>query len=367
VNDVKVMNNQKRMDHKKIIRTAGCFIALAVLYLLPGCGKIEKNTEIVLTTNFKENEVFRIEGMSCVLPEINVYLTTAKNQYEGVFGEEIWAVDVEDATLGERFKEIIIARIAQIKAMNLLAEKDEVSLDQAENAIVQQATNNYMASLSTTEIAALGVDEEIVRRMYAEYALADKMYKELTKDINPEISDDEARIITVKQILIKTYSIDGNNNKTVFTGALKADAYERCADILNQIKAGGDFDALAIAYNEDTQTEYSFGQGVMPEEYENVAFNLAKDEVSEIVETEYGYHIIKCITTFNQEETDINKKAIVKERKEEAFRAIYDEFLPTLTSNLNAPLWDSVSVNAKDNVGTTDFFDIYNALVPPES
>jgi len=361
------MNNQYKMNHKKRIRTAGCFIALAVLCLISGCGKIEKSTEIVLTTDFAENEIFRIEGISCVLPEINVYLTTARNQYEGVFGEEIWSVDVENETLGARFKEIMIARIAQIKAMNLLAEKYEVSLDQSENAIVQQATNEYMASLSTTEIATLGIDKEIVRKMYAEYAIADKIYKVLTKDINPEISDDEARIITVRHILIKTYAVDGNNNKTVFTGALKADAYERCADILNQIKAGGDFDALAFEYNEDTQTEYSFGQGIMPEAYEDAAFNLAKDEVSDIVETEYGYHIIKCINTFNREETDINKQTIVKERKEEAFRAVYDEFLPTLTSDLNEPLWDSVSVNAKDNVGTTDFFDIYNALIQPES
>lgn len=43
--------------------------------------------------------------------------------------------------------------------------------------------------------------------MYREYALADKVYTFIIKDINPEVSDDEARTITVRQILIMTYSV----------------------------------------------------------------------------------------------------------------------------------------------------------------
>ena len=34
--------------------------------------------------------------------------------------------------------------------------------------------------------------------------LADKVYRQIISDINPEISDDEARTITVQHILIKT-------------------------------------------------------------------------------------------------------------------------------------------------------------------
>lgn len=65
----------------------------------------------------------------------------------------------------------------------------------------------------------------------------------------------------------------------------------------------------------------------------------------------------------DKEETDANKLVIVNQRKEEAFSAIYDAFLPTLTSHLNDDLWQSVNVDAQDGVTSTDFFDIYNALV----
>ena len=49
----------------------------------------------------------------------------------------------------------------------------------------------------------LQADEEIIENLYAEFALANKVYEYIIKDINPEISDDEARTITVQYIQLK--------------------------------------------------------------------------------------------------------------------------------------------------------------------
>ena len=117
---------------------------------------------------------------------------------------------------------------------------------------------------------------------------------------------------------------------------------------------------MAVDNNEDTKGEYSFGRGVMPPEFEEAAFNLGVGEVSDIVETEYGYHLIYCVSTFNPEETDANKEKIVEKRKQEAFNDVYNEFLTRLTSNLNKPLYDSIHFDAGAVVKTTGFFDIYD-------
>lgn len=131
---------------------------------------------------------------------------------------------------------------------------------------------------------------------------------------------------------------------------------------MKKIKAGEDFDELAEKYNEDKETKYSFGKGTMPESFEEAAFNLDTDEVSSIVETEYGYHIIKCVSTFDKEETDINKEKIVSERKNEAFNIVYDEFVKTLYSNLNEELWNTLNFSANEKITTTNFFDVYNEI-----
>ena len=55
-------------------------------------------------------------------------MRTSQDQYEAVFGSEIWDKDIDGTTLEDRLKETTLARIAQIKAMNLLAESRDISL-----------------------------------------------------------------------------------------------------------------------------------------------------------------------------------------------------------------------------------------------
>jgi parvulin-like peptidyl-prolyl isomerase len=74
---------------------------------------------------------------------------------------------------------------------------------------------------------------------------------------------------------------------------------ERIESILQQLKAGADFAELAKK-NSDCPSAVRggdlgfFGQGVMAPEFEKVAFTLDVGEMSGIVKTEFGYHIIKC-------------------------------------------------------------------------
>ena len=67
----------------------------------------------------------------------------------------------------------------------------------------------------------MGVTEETVTGLYAEYALANKVYQFIIRDINPEISDDEARTITVQHVLIKTYALDGTGKRIEYTRPMK--------------------------------------------------------------------------------------------------------------------------------------------------
>ena len=328
---------------------------------LTGCGsdKEESNTKVVLTTGFEKDEIFRIESISCKLPEIMVYLTNTQNQYESVYGSQIWEANVEGVTLEQNIKDTALARIAQIKTMNLLAQEHGVELSKQEQEAVAMAAKTYYDSLNEKEKELMGVDEDIVEGLYAEYALANKVYQFIIRDINPEISDDEARTITVQHVLIKTYALDGTGAKIDYTSAAKADAYALAQEVLEQAKEGTDFEELIERYSEDNKGTYSFGKGDMEAAFEEAAFNLETGEISDIVETKFGYHIIKCISTFNRTETDANKVKIVEERKKEVFGEEYDTFVQTLTRNLNEELWESVAFIHDAEVTTADFFDVY--------
>jgi len=110
---------------------------------------------------------------------------------------------------------------------------------------------------------------------------------------------DEFRVpesVTVSHILIKTPTPgpDGKvDQKAVAAAKAKAE------DVLKQVKAGGNFAELAKKYSEDPGSAKNGGslgpvqRGRTVPEFEKVAYSLPKGQVSDLVQTTYGFHIIK--------------------------------------------------------------------------
>jgi peptidyl-prolyl cis-trans isomerase D len=95
--------------------------------------------------------------------------------------------------------------------------------------------------------------------------------------------------IRASHILLKTEGKD--------EAAVRAQA----EDLLKQIKAGADFATLARKYSEDEQSaklggdlDY-FGRGRMVKAFEDAAFALQPGQVSDVVQSPFGFHIIKVV------------------------------------------------------------------------
>lgn len=335
-------------------------LTLCLMLILSGCSVSLPFNKVVFTTGFEKDEVFRIEDSTCTLSEAMVYLVGTQGGYEKTFGKDIWNADTDSGTVEQRLKDSVLAKIAQIKVMNLLARENGIELEQSEEQLVLEAAQEYYDTLTDADIAAMNdVTLQDIEKIIREQAIADKLYDYIIRDINPEISDDEARTITVEQIFIKTYSLDSDGNKVPFSDGEKDAAYRRCREIFKNLLNGGSFEELMAQYNEADEGTISFGKGEMDAEFETAAFNLGTEQTSEIIETQDGYAILKCISTFNREETEANKVKIVAQRKREVFGAQYDAFVATLTKQLNQKLWDSVELVDDENVTTTGFMGIY--------
>lgn len=352
-----IQDNRGKSWRKLAALALACVLGLAGV---AACGSDGSGTKVVFTTGFDRDEVFRIDSVSCTTAEVMVYLTTTQNQYESVYGPEVWNVALDGMTLEENVKETVLARIAQIKTMYLLAQSKDVSLDEQEQEKVRQASEKYFQSLNDRERELMGVELKSIQQLYTEYALADKVYQYIIQDINPEISDDEARTITVQHILIRTYTTDGAGARVPLPDNQKKAVYEKALEV-RELAAGGenDFVDLASRYSEDSTITYSFGKGEMDAAFEEAAFELETGEVSQVVESESGYHIIKCLNTFDREQTDLSKQEIVEERRREVFGQEYDEFVDTLVRNLNTKLWEEITLLHDPEVTTTEFFEIY--------
>ena len=98
-----------------------------------------------------------------------------------------------------------------------------------------------------------------------------------------------AEQVRASHILLKT---EGKDDATV-----KAKA----EDVLKQAKAGADFAELAKKYSEDEGSGKNggdldyFGRGRMVPEFDQVAFTMQPGQTSDLVKTQYGYHISKLV------------------------------------------------------------------------
>ena len=147
------------------------------------------------------------------------------------------------------------------------------------------------------------IKAELVK-MLREQFIAQKIQMDITKDVKvtpsevynfyDNLHEDSIPIIDTKyeiqQIVIQPKINQEQRQITI----------DRLNEMKKNIKSGKmDFGSYAVMFSEDKTTNSKKGQldfmgrGELVSEYANAAFNLKKDEVSDVVETEFGFHIIK--------------------------------------------------------------------------
>jgi peptidyl-prolyl cis-trans isomerase SurA len=135
------------------------------------------------------------------------------------------------------------------------------------------------------------------------------------EDVRPAVGE-----IHAAHIMIKSTATDPDS--------LEADAKRRINDIYAKVKAGEKWDDLVAQYSEDKGSAKTggalpwFGTGRMVPEFEKAAFALKNDgDVSEPIQSSYGWHIIKRlekrgIPTFEEKKTEL-KAAVQRDSRSE--------------------------------------------------
>jgi parvulin-like peptidyl-prolyl isomerase len=134
----------------------------------------------------------------------------------------------------------------------------------------------------------------LLASMYEEESLA-KSVKATQAEIDEYLKTHPEEQVHARHILISTKSPDAPSEG----GLDKAQARAKAEEVLKRVKAGENFESLAKEYSTDPGSKESggdlgwFGRGRMVPEFEKAAFALQPGQTSEIVESPFGFHIIK--------------------------------------------------------------------------
>lgn len=306
---------------------------LALIALLTGC-----KADIPIVSEIAETKAY-------TLPQSMIILATERNRYQQIYTSQIWGIDLPgdqnfETYLIEQVKEFL----QEMKMMNLLAESKGVTLTSSEKEKVRKASDEYFGSLTKEDIAYMGITEEDVHSMYEQYYLSNKVVTELTKDMNLEISDSEAKVIIVDQI--------------VLTDKAQAD------QVLSLATAeGADFSALAREHSIEETMERHIGRGEVSKAYEEAAFALLEGEISPVVEDNGRFYLIKCVDDYDETATQERKAGLYRKRKKEAFDQIYNKYKEENPVTFSNEIWKDVRFSKEDKTTTTNFFEIYKKYV----
>jgi len=228
------------------------------------------------------------------------------------------------------------------------------------------ATVNYIEFDANDFIASVNVDEKAVKKFYEdnkdEYRVPEKANfialvfdPALMKNIDIPVSDKEVEdyFIRNKASLTQPESVRASHilfKVDDWKNTQDAEAKEKLAkEVLGMVKAGGDFAELAKKYSADSSGQNGgdlgyFTKGQMVPQFEAEAFKLKAGEVSGIVKTQFGYHIIKVIDhkietspTLDQAKPQITE-LIKKEKGQTAFKSfVFDKYKEIVAeSNITA-------------------------------
>lgn len=197
-----------------------------------------------------------------------------------------------------------------------LTEADQASLDSQRESVIAQLGGEDKYALY---IQAVGLSDEGMQSLNAVnplyYNIQDFLFGEDGEQAPTEeelisFAEETADALLAKHILIKT--VDDANEP--LSDEEIAQAKSTAEDLLEQLRASEDplalFDELMNEYSEDGRYEdgtlaapdgYLFTAGQMVEEFETATRALEYNEISDLVESPFGYHIILRLPPVNDE------------------------------------------------------------------
>ncbi|GKX30579.1 peptidylprolyl isomerase [Vallitalea longa] len=359
---------------KKVNKLVSVCIALTlVVSMFVGCSKDTKAddkdvvTKVVGTIN-GEHEIS--------LGEYNLSLRQMEMQYEMMYGPNVWDQKLEDGTtVIDLVKENAWGNVKYANLVALVAKDKGLELTDEDIKKNEKTAKDFIDQYDKDMASRDGFTLDIIKKILNDQTLFQKLSEQELKDF--EVNQEEldklldqspeykgykengpeyyAKQVRARHILFKT--VDDTRQPLSEEEVAKAET--KAKEVLQKAKDGEDFVTLVKEYSEDEGSVENGGEFVfnrtanLVPEFIDAAFNLEPGNISDLVKTEYGYHIIKLEEVIEPTEEEIkavkDKEQYIldsanNQLKQIEFQKRYEEWIKDYKVEKNDEVFNSIEV-----------------------
>jgi len=247
-----------------------------------------------------DKTIATVDGEVILMSEFEKRAKPVMEEYEKFLtgpDKEMKVKDLKEKILDQMIDEKILIREAKRMKFNVSRKEIQDGIEEIKKRFgAEEEFNQELAKQGLTEEKFKDqVKEQIMVIKLIDQEIKNKVAAPTDSEIEDFYKQNESEMVEPEQVRARHILIKISENSD------KAAALKKIKQILKEVKEGkSTFSELAKKYSEDPSAARGgdigfFIRGQMVRKFEDVAFALNVGEISDVVETEYGYHIIQCV------------------------------------------------------------------------
>jgi peptidyl-prolyl cis-trans isomerase C len=291
-----------KMVRKELIGITTVFLFIILYLFIAGS----------LRAKVVDKTIATVDGEVILMSEYEKRAKPILEEYEKLLtgpDKEIRIKELKEKILDQMIDEKVLIHEAKRMKINVTRKEVQDGIEEIKKRFTTEEEYNQ-------ELARQGLLEEKFKEQVKEQLMVIKLIDQEVKakvvpPTDSEIEDfykqRESEMVEPEQVRVRHILIKVGENTD------KKEALKRITEILKEAKKGKtSFAELAKKYSEDPSAAKGgdigfFVRGQMVRKFEEVAFALNVGEISDVVETEYGYHIIQSIEKKAEEKKSLDE------------------------------------------------------------
>ena len=333
----------------KTMAAIGIVLVIAVCALV---GYDQLKPQLILTVN--DEKIYLNDAM--------YYIYNAEKMaemydgiYQQVYGSSYFDYVDEDGNTGNDLaKEEVMNNLTNDTVVYLMATDAGYTISDEDKKSGEEQYTEFAKNLSAKQKLETGMSQKELTNVLTKKAMADRYKKDIIASCNldydsikGEISKEDYREYDVQYYYVSTMKSDEEGNAVAVSEEEKAAASEKIQSIAETAKTAEDFTKVvdtetdtSVTFKEDGS--FTEANGLFGDKVDKKVKAMKNDEISEVLEGEDGYYVVKMINNNSTASYDEAVEDAVTSAENEAFQKKYDEQSGNYTITVNDKVWDLI-------------------------